>query len=62
MRFSDLIDGDSQLKEGYEALLQHMVVTGGMLQNYSLPKPHRNNFLIFNACEGLALPGQECHD
>lgn len=38
-RFSDLIDGDSQLKEGYQALLRHMAVTGGVLQDYSLPKP-----------------------
>ena len=34
-----ILIGDSQLKEGYEALLQHMVVTGGVLQDYSLPKP-----------------------
>ena len=38
-RFSDLVDGDSQLEEGYQALLQHMAVTGGVLQDYSLPKP-----------------------
>ena len=57
---SALIDGDSQLKEGHEALLQHMVVTGGVLQDYSLPKPDGTleQFTPVNEW----LPGKECHD